>query len=192
MDKLKLLSLVLLVFVILTASSFAQDQSETLNCSAESTPANWIPVGGTGCTVLSDASDATWFGDGGNGTEHRFAVGNTAFAWTTIDSVNVIYRWGGKNTKAIPFAVDLISGAEVTGTLFDKANVGPFDSTSTYATKPGGGAWADSDVDAIEVELRAGTIGGGGDLRVMEFSVVVWGTYPLGDDKFTRRRREQQ
>lgn len=157
----------------LPLSAFAD--SETLVCDGDPPPDGWNTTG-TGCEVTYDASDATYLSTGTSAAVDYFTIANTAFTWTSIDSVNMVFRWGGKNTKEIPFAMDLLTTDSISGTLVDKAAVGPFDSTISYATKPGGGGWVQSALDSIGVQVRAGTIGGGGELRCHEFSIVIWGT----------------
>ena len=178
----------LIILLLLPFGLRAQD--ETLAINATSSPTEMDYTGGAGYVVVTDNSDASHVSTATDYERHRFMVENTSETWTSIDSVNVTYRHSGKNTKAVPHALDIFVSTDSTmGGEVDYADATIRDSTVSYSTAPDGGAWTSTDVDGLEVQFRTGNIDGGGEWRGYEIDVYVYGTIEGGSEPTKGRRR---
>ena len=155
---------------------------ETLEVTAVSTPNNWGLGAGADKVVAvnsPDDADTSYINATALGAaQQQYAVANTS-ALQAGDTVNFV-RIRKRMAKAVPshnvgaFATAVLGGSTSNGATVTPA-ITYADTDDDFATKPGGGAWAKADVDAVEIRLTelSDPELGNGTIKCTTFKVIV-------------------
>jgi len=172
----------LILLLLLPAISFAADESESITC-ASMTANTWNETGGTGCALMEDASDDTYFGAAGAGDSAVYTIDDCAYAYDVIDSVVVTWRERCNNTgkQETMFMGVRVASDTTYPTAYRPLTTSFTDSTRQMAIPPsGGGFWTVTSVNAMELIFKNVNNVGGGNNFVADFTVTVWGTREAG------------
>jgi len=184
----------ILIFLLLAVNIYAADESEVLTCAAMSAN-TWTETGGTGCTIMGDASDATYFGTAAAGDSAVYTLSDAAYVYTTIDSVAITWRerCGNVGKQELMF-MGIRVGSDTTYPSAYRPTLTSFaDSTRQMTVAPDAGAWTVTDVDAMEILFINTNNVSGGNNFVADYTVTVWGTREAGgsvDISYIRRIKE--
>lgn len=154
--------------------------TETLRPNGDSSVA-WPSTGGSGATHavrVADASDTTYVRNN-TGTDQTdlFDLGNTALTTETITSIDLRFR--ARSETAATGHIQI--GVRLSGTdslAADETSISTTASnfTKTSISRPGGGSWAVSDLNALQCKI----IGNGGANAIRCFDIYVDVNYTVG------------
>ena len=166
----------------------------------ESLPSNWTYVpndcnGGTACDCVDDfgTTDDQYISASAFNKDHGYAIDNptTIGGGDTIDSVVIQFR--GKTTDlSFPgiadVRVELIVGSDTLFGATTTLSTSFTDYPEKFATRPAGGAWTLTDVNALKLNMTILVSVTPKVDRVSRVFAVVWYT-PAGGTFSWRRRR---
>lgn len=132
---------------------------ETLAMAAVSSPDSWTLGAGASkvVAVATNDGDTSFINSGTtNGTQEQFSTNDPATigAGDAIASVAIratCKRGGSQNAN---YVVTAVVGANTSAGATQTSTSVYAETTDTFATKPGGGAWTLADVQALEVRIQ--------------------------------------
>lgn len=155
----------------------------TFTPSGVATPASWIAVGGTWAAVMDGADGATSYGNAGTAATTAMQVDfddpSAALLASTLPITSVTVTLSARRTGASGYiAVTLYLGAVPSTTWMPTPTASFATYSSTFPTRPGGGAWTWTDIQNLRIYVAQSLATTGAQVSQLVFTVSVADTTP--------------